>query len=390
MRSINLLSVFLLLVLFSIVPISCSGGGGGGGGGNNNANVDGDAFTVAEGDCDDNDPDVNPGVAEDTYNGKDDDCDPLTLDDDLDEDGYPDATDCDDTRAEVNPGNDELCGDGLDNDCDTGVDLADAEGCIEDADNDGETNATDCDDTDPEEFNGQEWYEDADEDLYPASLIADEVCERPDANHRPEVDISGILDDLVLDNGPDCDDAQENANPGLREICFDGIDNDCDVLTLDDDLADCIIDADGDGWTVDEGDCDDNDPVKKPGQLWYVDEDDDFYPVNGTATVECDRPLNSRAEVELQSITDFDCDDTTAVRSPGNAEYCGDGIDNDCDALTLDNVDCSTDLLLTCPIDVNNKATICHNLTHTQSVGVGSLTAHSGHDEDVCGECVIP
>ncbi len=58
------------------------------------------------------------------YNGKDDDCNPATPDDDLDGDTYPVATDCDDTDASVNPGATEVC-DGIDNNCDGTVD----EGC---------------------------------------------------------------------------------------------------------------------------------------------------------------------------------------------------------------------------------------------------------------------
>ncbi|MGR3292682.1 MAG: putative metal-binding motif-containing protein, partial [Candidatus Scalindua sp.] len=47
--------------------------------------VDEDGYTVAQGDCDDNDASVNPGVTEIADNGKDDDCDPLTLDSSADQ-----------------------------------------------------------------------------------------------------------------------------------------------------------------------------------------------------------------------------------------------------------------------------------------------------------------
>ena len=43
-------------------------------------------------DCNDRNPDVNPGQIEIPYNGKDDDCDPTTPDNDLDGDGYTRAT----------------------------------------------------------------------------------------------------------------------------------------------------------------------------------------------------------------------------------------------------------------------------------------------------------
>ena len=88
-------------------------------------NNDGDAFTLAEGDCNDADAAVRPNAAE-IDNGLDDDCDGVADDgtdsSDADVDGTSiSAGDCDDTRPEVAPGLDELL-DGLDNDCNGEVD----------------------------------------------------------------------------------------------------------------------------------------------------------------------------------------------------------------------------------------------------------------------------
>ncbi len=44
---------------------------------------DGDLFTENQGDCNDNDAAVNPNTTEVRYNGKDDDCNPTTPDDDI-------------------------------------------------------------------------------------------------------------------------------------------------------------------------------------------------------------------------------------------------------------------------------------------------------------------
>ena len=55
-------------------------------------------------------------ITEIPYNGIDDDDDPLTLDDDLDQDGYLLVDDCNDDNAEINPGMVELCDD-IDNNC---------------------------------------------------------------------------------------------------------------------------------------------------------------------------------------------------------------------------------------------------------------------------------
>lgn len=78
-------------------------------------------------DCDDGDAGVNPGSTEVPYNGKDDDCDPYTEDDDLDHDGFMSFEDCDDSNNKVYPNFIELCGDGLDNDCNG---FPDDEACI--------------------------------------------------------------------------------------------------------------------------------------------------------------------------------------------------------------------------------------------------------------------
>jgi len=67
---------------------------------------DGDGYYTIAGsctgdyaDCDDWDAAINPGAAEEPYNGIDDDCNALTLDDDLDKDGFINAEDCDDSDA---------------------------------------------------------------------------------------------------------------------------------------------------------------------------------------------------------------------------------------------------------------------------------------------------
>jgi hypothetical protein len=82
-------------------------------------------FSVQSGDCDDDDAAINPGVAEQFYDGIDQNCDGES-DFDADADGFDAAAfnglDCRDTDRSTFPGAAERPGDGLDQDCDGSID----------------------------------------------------------------------------------------------------------------------------------------------------------------------------------------------------------------------------------------------------------------------------
>ncbi len=171
--------------------------------------ADADGYTLADGDCADDDAAVNPGATE-KANDLDDDCDGVVDDGtvrfDDDGDGYTEKDgDCDDTRNTVHPGADEVWYDGVDSDCSGGSD--------DDQDGDGHAasgfGGDDCDDTDPTAYPG-----------------ADDVpYDGVDSDCLGDDDFDADGDGYGLD---DCDDADAAVHPGAREVCDGHDDEDCD------------------------------------------------------------------------------------------------------------------------------------------------------------------
>ncbi len=170
-----------------------------------------------------------------------------------------------------------------------------------------------------------------------------------------------------MGNSSDCDDGNAATNPTSYEIC-DGLDNNCtggvDEGALDAD--DWYVDVDGDGFGAigtpvsscdqplgyadNDDDCDD-DPATGPSvhpnaseicnsidddcdgtaddgavdaTIWYVDADGDSYGNPATGSLSC-----TQIGGTVQDATD--CNDTEAAVNPAATDFCGDGIDNDCD-----------------------------------------------------------
>jgi len=153
-----------------------------------------------------------------------------------------------------------------------------------------------------------------------------------DSSPPERVDADG--DSFYADE--DCDDFNNTVYPGATEIPYNGVDDDCDEDSPDDDL-------DGDGYGFDE-DCDDADDAVNPeaveacngldddcdgeadnavGDLWYADYDGDGYGDLAVESQSCDGEEGTVAD-------STDCDDTDASIHPGADEDC-DEDDDDCD-----------------------------------------------------------
>ena len=164
------------------------------------------------------------------------------------------------------------------------------------------TDNTDCDD--------------ADAAVNPAAAETvyngvDDDCDAGTADDDLDGDGYGIADD--------CDDADAAVNPGATETAYNGVDDDCDAGTPDDDL-------DGDGYGVAD-DCDDTDAAYNNDDL-----DADGY---STCDGDCDDTDAGQDPADLDadgySTCDGDWDDTDASSYPGASEVCGDGVDNNGD-----------------------------------------------------------
>ena len=303
-------------------------------------------YAAIDGDCDDYDASISPGLPEvcDAYNtdedcsGLADDEDPYTLAasfipyyDDLDTDGYGDPartasqceapagyvvddSDCDDTDADRNPGASEVC-----------------DSAAKDEDCDGY-----ADDADPSAIGATTWYVDSDSDGYGEPSAIRNACVSP-AGYAATSD--------------DCNDSSASINPGADEVCDTAdLDEDCSGYADDEDpgvsaagLTNFYRDSDGDGYggsyvlalcdapatfTDNADDCDDADGSTYPGAA--VSEDPFL------CTRDADHDGYGDASTSGSVDAGDDCDDGDSSVSPAGTEDCGTAADDDCDSSTND------------------------------------------------------
>ena len=177
---------------------------------------DGDGWRSCLGDCDDTNPDVNPG-AEEIVNNRDDNCngekdEVLDPNEDLDFDGYSlYEGDCLEGDPNVSPDIEEIPN-GIDDNCDGIIDN-NTDRYDDDGDGMNELEG-DCDDSNPNVHPDQDEIENELDDN--CNGFVDEGSDSFDDDKDGFAEIDG-----------DCNDADPWVWPGNIEDC-DGLDNDCD------------------------------------------------------------------------------------------------------------------------------------------------------------------
>lgn len=242
---------------------------------------DDDGWTVEGGDCDDDDPAINP-IAQETCNGIDEDCDDVVdmgfyaADQDGDKygnnwwteygdvcdmpSGYvADITDCNDEDPAMNPGATEVCN-GIDDNCN---------GWRDDL----------------------TFYRDSDRDAYGGvQSTTVQSCTPPEGYVSPD---------------GDCDDSDPAVNPGATEVC-DGKDNDCNGVSDD----------------VEDGRCPDPTPTPTPSDETSPDEDDspgesDETESDDSVSDDTESPDDETSDEEDSEEDGSDADSVTAAGSDG-------------------------------------------------------------------------
>ncbi|MFT5429461.1 MAG: hypothetical protein ACI9OJ_000132 [Myxococcota bacterium] len=258
--------------------------------------------TLEAGDCNDENNEIKPGVAE-SCDTVDNDCDGVTdpadsagcttwlKDGDKDNYGGDDEAvclcvaeppfntivggDCDDENDKISPVGEEKCN-GVDDNCDGETDEIDAGGC-------------------------KTYYKDEDGDGYGTEDESKCLCTQV-----------APFDAEVIG---DCDDLLDTISPDDQEICGNGIDDNCNGATDEEGGANCVI--------------------------YFLDSDKDGFGVTGQQKCLC------APSAPFTATKGGDCSDNLIDVNTDAAEECGDLIDNNCNSQTdeEDAIGCSPHFL---------------------------------------------
>jgi ribosomal protein L7/L12 len=318
---------------------------------------DQDGYSETQGDCNDNDPTINPNGVEICGDGIDQDCNGTDLvcgpeDSDDDGDGFTEREgDCDDIDAAVYPGAVEICGNQIDENCDGTA--APFYRILFDSyiTNKAEIEAL------VSQITGLSLSEAADFISEPGHTIAEGLCaeealaiQTQFANLSAQVN---MYDYYFTDNdgdgfsaeGNDCNDNDANVNPLATEIPSDGVDQNCDGVD-DAVLYDLVLTSFGynkvniikavisiTGLGLSEAKhLVESVPVTIFSGITYVDAESYYNTLTGAGASVDIILVGGSEDADGDGYTsDVDCDDADASVYPGATEICGDGIDQDCD-----------------------------------------------------------
>lgn len=325
-------------------------------------------------DCDDTNPNKNPGLAE-RCDAIDNDCDGRVPADELDQDqdGFTGCGegDCDDLNAKIYRDAPEQC-DGLDDNCDGTIPTDE-----QDSDQDGLSPCEgDCQDTSPDVLTAPRWYEDRDGDGFGNPNSPFNACVQP----------SGFVSNTL-----DCDDARAEVNPHALELC-DSIDQDCNgdprnYFDGDHDGFGRVSDGpcqNGYGWIGQGGDCDDTDASVYPtapedpsgdGSGDGKDNDCNGESDEGTSRYDGDR--------DGVTVLEGDCNDQHRYIHPQAAEVC-DALDNDCDSLIDEDSEQGTGCVWFVSLNPGNSSSEQDGLTWESAfTSFAALTPHLKEGQEV-------
>ncbi len=355
------------------------------------------------------------------------------VDDDDDADGILDQADCQPLDGTVYPGAKELC-DGKDNDCDQDIDdgFPDADGdgiadCVdEDGDGDGvltvDDNCAATPNPEQEDMDGDGLGDvcdlDADGDAIPDAVDnclglqnalqldadedglgdlcdddvdgdgvvnSDDNCVHVANNDQADQDDDGVGDaceddldgDGVVD-GKDCAPDDPGIYPGAQEAC-DGVDNNCNALIdegfIDTDfdlLKDCVDGDDDNDGDPDGSDCAPLSPAIFKGALELcngLDDDCDGKVDEDLGVQSCGKGGCFHEEANCANGLKVVCDPLAGI----GLEVC-DGIDNDCDGLTDEELGTSS-----C-----GEGVCAHTVPNCQGGQTVACDPLSGAGEEVC------